>query len=302
MLNIMSNSPGHSDITDFFLEDAGEHLHNINDDLLTLENNQDELGLVDKIFRSIHAIKGSAGMAGFHVTSQLAHKIEDLLGQMRSQELPVSSEIIDLLFQGIDALTHEVDNIADDEDEDESLLSIFIDLRDDFLKLPFAKAAPQISAPAAKPTPSLPKPSPQAQKLKAPVSQAKPSASPPKSSPQVPKARPSVSQTKPSIAPLKPPVSPTKPPSARSKPPASPLQKPVARTTSSLAPTPSSDVALKPSLAPLELADHLIRQEQVEKAVAVYQKLLRDDPDNAMIRQRLAETKALHAYLQKIAA
>ena len=217
---------GHSDITDFFLEDATEHLNNINDDLLTLENNQEELGLVDKIFRSIHAIKGSAGMAGFHVTSQLAHKIEDLLGQMRSQELPVSGEVVDLLFQGIDALTHEVDNISSDEDEDESLLSIFIDLRDDFLKHAFSGTAPQVATPAP------------AQKPKQP-------------------------------------------------------QKPAPKTT------PSKN-APKRFVSPVELAERLIRQEQVDKAMAVYQKLLRDDPKNIMIRQRLAETKALHAYMQKV--
>lgn len=228
---------GHSDITDFFLEDATEHLNNINDDLLTLENNQAELGLVDKIFRSIHAIKGSAGMAGFHVTSQLAHKIEDLLGQMRSQELPVSDEVVDLLFQGIDALTHEVDNISDDEDEDESLLSIFVDLRDDFLKDASPGAAPQVSAPAAPPQAPT---SPHAQKPKQPQ-KPEPKITPPKNAP-------------------------------------------------------------KRTVSPVELAERLIRQEQVDKAIAVYQKLLRDNPKNVMIRQRLAETKALRAYMQKIAA
>ncbi len=228
---------GHSDITDFFLEDATEHLNNINDDLLTLENNQAELGLVDKIFRSIHAIKGSAGMAGFHVTSQLAHKIEDLLGQMRSQELPISDEVVDLLFQGIDALTHEVDNISDDEDEDESLLSIFVDLRDDFLNHASPGAAPQVSVPAAPPKASTPAP---AQKPKQPQEPA-PKTTPPKNAP-------------------------------------------------------------KHLVSPVELAERLIRQEQVDKAIAVYQKLLRDNPKNVMVRQRLAETKALHAYIQKVAS
>ncbi len=240
----MSGNTGHSDITDFFLEDATEHLNNINNDLLTLENTQGELGLVDKIFRSIHAIKGSAGMAGFHVTSQLAHKIEDLLGQMRSRELPVSGEIIDLLFQGIDALTHEVENISSDEDEDESLLPIFTDLRDDFLRQSSAGAAPQTAIPAATPKPT-----------------------------------PSASHQKPKKT-----------------------QQPASQSRRPVPPAKPQPAAPKTSLTPIELAERLIRQEQVEKAVAVYQKLLRDDPANAMIRQRLAETRALHAYIQKITA
>jgi two-component system chemotaxis sensor kinase CheA len=217
----MSATKGHSDITDFFLEDATEHLHNINDDLLTLENNQNELGLVDKIFRSIHAIKGSAGMAGFHVTSQLAHKVEDLLGQMRSRELPVSDDVIDLLFQGIDALSHEIDNIADDEDEDESLLNIFVDLRTDFLNR--TSPGTVLAEEPAQPQP--------AKKV------------------------------------------------AESKPP-----------------------ARKSAVSPLELAERLIRQEQLKEAVAVYHKILKTDPSNTTVQQRLAEAKALYAYLQHIAS
>ena len=65
----MSNGQRQPDITGFFIEDASEHLQAMNDDLLRLENHQDELGLVDKIFRSVHAIKGSAGMAGQPGTS-----------------------------------------------------------------------------------------------------------------------------------------------------------------------------------------------------------------------------------------
>ena len=225
----MSNGQQQPDITRFFIEDASEHLQTINDDLLSLENNQGELGLVDKIFRSVHAIKGSAGMAGFHATSQLAHKIEDLLGKMRSQELAVSTEIIDLLFQGVDALSQEIDNITDDEDEDESLLAIFEDLRADFLQQPASDLSSQA------PQPVIPSPS--------------------------------------------------------TTPAAVSVQK------SSTTQTPTQP----PKIPPMELAERLIRQDQLTKAIAVYQKLLQTEPANRIVKQRLAEAKALYMYMQKTA-
>ena len=92
-------SDNNSDIIEFFLGEASEHLQTINDDLLLLEKHKDDLNVVDKIFRAIHAVKGSAGMLRFFVVSKLAHKIEDLLAKMRGRELDVSESVIDLLFQ-----------------------------------------------------------------------------------------------------------------------------------------------------------------------------------------------------------
>lgn len=123
-----------SDIAEFFIEDATEHLHLINDDLLALEQDQEDRSLVDKIFRAVHAIKGSAGMAGFFVTSQLAHKIEDLLSQLREQQIALSGALFDFLFQAADILAHQIDNIANGQEEKESDLVTFDELYEEFTR------------------------------------------------------------------------------------------------------------------------------------------------------------------------
>jgi chemotaxis protein histidine kinase CheA len=82
----MSGGFNRSDIVDFFLVEASEHLQTLNDGLLALEENHDDLGAVDEIFRSAHTIKGSAAMLGFNIVSKLAHKMEDLLGKIRNRE------------------------------------------------------------------------------------------------------------------------------------------------------------------------------------------------------------------------
>ncbi len=117
-----------SDTIDFFLVEAGEHLQTINEELLSLEKSKDDLSLVDKIFREVHAIKGSAGMLGFSVVSQFAHKIEDLLAKLRDHKLDLSEIIIDFLFQSVDTLSHQLENISDGQKEDESILVMFDDL------------------------------------------------------------------------------------------------------------------------------------------------------------------------------
>ncbi len=129
----MSEGFNRSDIVDFFLVEASEHLQILNDGLLSLEENSEDLSVVDEIFRSAHTIKGSAAMLGFNVVSKLAHKMEDLLGKIRSRELDFSEAVVDLLLQSVDTLTIQVENIPKGQAEDESILLMFDDLYAEYL-------------------------------------------------------------------------------------------------------------------------------------------------------------------------
>jgi len=121
----MSSEANNTDIFDFFFVEADDHLQVINDGLLSLERNKDDPVLVDKIFRAVHGIKGSAGMIGFPVISQLAHKIEDLLAKIREGELDASESIVDLLFQSVDTLAGQIEDASNGQKEDSSLLPAF---------------------------------------------------------------------------------------------------------------------------------------------------------------------------------
>jgi chemosensory pili system protein ChpA (sensor histidine kinase/response regulator) len=130
----MSDGFNKSDIVDFFLVEASEHLQILNDGLLSLEENNEDLSVVDEIFRSAHTIKGSAAMLGFIIISKLAHKMEDLLGKIRSRETSLSESVIDLLLQTVDTLTMQIEGIPNGIEEDESLLLMFTDLYAEFLE------------------------------------------------------------------------------------------------------------------------------------------------------------------------
>ncbi len=141
----MSGGFNRSDIVDFFLVEASEHLQVLNDGLLSLEENSGDMSVVDEIFRSAHTIKGSAAMLGFQVISKLAHKMEDLLGKIRSRELELTESITDLLLQTVDTLTLQVENIPAGQGEEESVLLMFNDLYAEFLGSPEAEQSQQPS-------------------------------------------------------------------------------------------------------------------------------------------------------------
>ncbi|WP_423792963.1 chemotaxis protein CheW [Methanocaldococcus indicus] len=89
---------------DVFVEEAEEHIQTINECLLELEKNPDNLDLVNQIFRSAHTIKGGARTVGLTHISELTHHMEDILDYIRNGQIPVTSEIIDMLFKCLDAL------------------------------------------------------------------------------------------------------------------------------------------------------------------------------------------------------
>ena len=48
-----------------FVEEAKEHLQNMNDALLELERDTSNISLIDEIFRIAHTLKGMSGTMGF---------------------------------------------------------------------------------------------------------------------------------------------------------------------------------------------------------------------------------------------
>ncbi|HXT87343.1 MAG TPA: response regulator [Verrucomicrobiae bacterium] len=91
------------EVMQFFAPEAEEHLQVMTDCLLALEANPnpDE---VNRLFRAIHTIKGSAAQVGLHRISAIAHRVEDLVGQIRDGFLSPNSEIADLCLGAADIL------------------------------------------------------------------------------------------------------------------------------------------------------------------------------------------------------
>ncbi len=97
-------------LADFFVE-AREHLETIEPNLLELEKNPANLGLLNEIFRPMHSLKGASGFLGLNKINNLAHKAENIMDELRQGNMEVTSEIMDTILAATDALRTMVDNL-----------------------------------------------------------------------------------------------------------------------------------------------------------------------------------------------
>jgi chemosensory pili system protein ChpA (sensor histidine kinase/response regulator) len=91
------------EVLEFFIPEAEEHLQSVTECLLALEGNPNADD-INRLFRSMHTVKGSAAQVGLHRLSAVAHRVEDLIGRLRDGALQPSAEIVDLFLQSVDVL------------------------------------------------------------------------------------------------------------------------------------------------------------------------------------------------------
>ncbi|MDD5190730.1 MAG: chemotaxis protein CheA [Dehalococcoidales bacterium] len=87
-----------------FMQEADEQLQLLDEDLVNLEREGMNPGLIQEIFRAAHTLKGSSAMLGYERMSQVAHTMETLLDNIRNGAQVINSTIIDTLLHGLDAL------------------------------------------------------------------------------------------------------------------------------------------------------------------------------------------------------
>lgn len=95
---------GLEELLETFKEEAAEIFEAVDMNLLSLEKDLENMDIVNGIFRSIHTLKGSAGMMGMEKTSQLAHAFEDMLDKIRSRVVTCNSDLVSLFFSIMDCL------------------------------------------------------------------------------------------------------------------------------------------------------------------------------------------------------
>ena len=94
-----------------FIVEAKEHLETIEPNLLELEKNPDNLGLLNEIFRPMHSLKGASGFLGLNHINGLAHRAENILDELRKGKIAVTAAIMDVILSATDALRTMIDNL-----------------------------------------------------------------------------------------------------------------------------------------------------------------------------------------------
>lgn len=97
---------------DVFLAESGEYIQQITDGLLALEKDTTDTAPVEVVFRGAHSLKGMAAAMGYDRTADLTHKMESLMDKVRRDEIPITTELIDVVLAAVDLVRDLIDDEA----------------------------------------------------------------------------------------------------------------------------------------------------------------------------------------------
>ena len=111
--SITLNIAADGDLLREFHSESMELLQTIEQGLLVLEENPQDTGTINSIFRAFHTFKGGAGFLHLDAMRDLAHELESLLDAIRRGERSVSMSTIDAILGGTDALALYIREIGE---------------------------------------------------------------------------------------------------------------------------------------------------------------------------------------------
>jgi len=151
---------------ELFLSESREHVSAINQYLLALEKDTGSREAVDRLFRSVHTIKGMSATMGYRAVADLTHEMENLLDRVRQGRVTPDASILDLLFTSTDVLESAIEAAVAEGDDDNTAVSELMerlreaagDEREFDLYAPqvMLEPAPSTVAAAATPAPAAP--------------------------------------------------------------------------------------------------------------------------------------------------
>lgn len=106
-----------SQYLEIFIDETKEHLQTLSDQLMILEQEPENMDTINEIFRAAHSLKGMAGTMGYKRMQRLTHDMENVFQEIRSGNMTVKPELVDVLFRGLDALEGYLASILESSDE-----------------------------------------------------------------------------------------------------------------------------------------------------------------------------------------
>lgn len=137
-----------SQYLEIFLDETREHLQSLNTEILNLEQDPENEDTVNEIFRAAHSLKGMAGTMGYKRMQALTHHMENVFSEVRNGTIKIKSNMIDILFQCLDALEEYTTNIQENSDEGTNDNEALIKLLNDCLNSEEGDAGEAAETPA----------------------------------------------------------------------------------------------------------------------------------------------------------
>lgn len=98
-----------------FIEEAIVHVETVESGLLKLDDQFIDPENINKIFRAVHSMKGTAGFFGLKKIVELSHAMENIFGALRNNSLIIEREKIDVLLSANDCLKSMIQDINNSE-------------------------------------------------------------------------------------------------------------------------------------------------------------------------------------------
>jgi len=108
-----------------FKEEAHELIGELENALLSLENNPKDEKSIDQIFRIMHTLKGNSDMFGLGKIGEITHQLENVYDEIRNNKVEVSENIFSTTLSTVDhirILLEEKDDIKHSTQERHNLL------------------------------------------------------------------------------------------------------------------------------------------------------------------------------------
>ncbi len=100
-----------------FVDESEELLSDVTNLFITLESTPDDKDAIDKIFRTVHTIKGNSAFFNLMKVKSMAHIMENLMNLIREGTVKFNEAISDVLIQGIDFLKDMLENVRNQQGE-----------------------------------------------------------------------------------------------------------------------------------------------------------------------------------------
>ena len=145
------------DLLNEFLTETNEAIAVLDVELVRLEQNPNDPGLLANIFRLVHTIKGTCGFLGLPRLEKVAHAGENVLGKFRAGEMLVDEVAVSLILESLDRIKELVSVLetteAEPEGDDSDLITRLNVLADGGPVAVLADGGPVAVVEVAKPVP-----------------------------------------------------------------------------------------------------------------------------------------------------
>src|SRR5262245_54711982 len=134
---------------ELFQAEMDTHIPVLNEGLLALEKGQAGAREIEAMMRAAHSIKGAARIVGIEPAVRVSHVMEDCFTAAKDKRITLSSDCVDVLLEGVDALQRICTPLAGTplaESELQPLLDRLVALKSG---QPAARAAPSTNLVAA---------------------------------------------------------------------------------------------------------------------------------------------------------